>query len=363
MDTTSDLGPTQGQTTCTVVYYLSPAGQRAAALAGKHPAATQVLHVGPGDPAYAQLVEQADPTPPGGLLLGIGGAVRLYETRPSSYGGTARTEVTATYAGGPIPSDLEVTLRRPGLSPLSDMPTPQLDAPLTDGSSALAAFDADAAEAESHLARKAAAAEERAAKQRAADEERRAKDEARLPEVRARWAELVAEAQELGVDVPPDPEDAKLLDTGYNAPLGELFRAVTAARKRVEAQAYVASRATWVAEHGSDHLAEALELDLECDGLYREERLALERPGWVWEDRVMDFPEKDPRNPTPGAVTLLRQAREVEPAARLVWAGFGFVAGGVDFLGEEIWLARFVDRDGSEGALRELDDGSDDEDE
>lgn len=74
----------------------------------------------------------------------------------------------------------------------------------------------------------------------------------------------------------------------------------------------------WIREHGSERLRWLLDEGLELDAVYRDERLALERPGWQWSARV-DGAGKDPRNPPLEAKAILDEARKLEPGAVLRW--------------------------------------------
>lgn len=84
-------------------------------------------------------------------------------------------------------------------------------------------------------------------------------------------------------------------------------------------QAYTHDRKAWIAEHGSDRLKRAVELNLvdACDKVYREERLATEYKGWRW---YVDGEEHlEPRNPTTAEMDLLARTREWCPEAELVF--------------------------------------------
>lgn len=72
----------------------------------------------------------------------------------------------------------------------------------------------------------------------------------------------------------------------------------------------------WIRAFGSKRLKRMLEEEIECKAVYRDERLAAERPGWVYYN---DIPERthDPRNPPESAFDILDEARKVEPEAVL----------------------------------------------
>jgi hypothetical protein len=80
----------------------------------------------------------------------------------------------------------------------------------------------------------------------------------------------------------------------------------------------LALRARWIEKHGSERLrkASALGLLAESVGVYRDERLAVELPGWVWQgerDKVSPI-----FNPSEPALDLLAKVREQFPMAKLV---------------------------------------------
>jgi len=96
--------------------------------------------------------------------------------------------------------------------------------------------------------------------------------------------------------------------------------------------------AEWSRHYGSAHLKDLVGQGWDYYAVYRDERLALDRPGWVWSDSV---PGKrlPPRNPPVGAVRLLERARKVDASAQLwytVESGYIAVA---DFLDREVALS------------------------
>ncbi len=79
-----------------------------------------------------------------------------------------------------------------------------------------------------------------------------------------------------------------------------------------------AAREAWVSEHGSTRLRKALDAGLleQSATVYREERLAFERPGWVGlgaRDEVSEI-----HNPSEAALDVLFGVREIFRSARLV---------------------------------------------
>lgn len=92
-----------------------------------------------------------------------------------------------------------------------------------------------------------------------------------------------------------------------------------AAEEKAKAEAE-AERDKWILAHGSTRLQRILSEELidGSAGAYRDERLALERPGWVWE-RETSGNYDDIRNPGEQAFELLDWARRDEPEAKLVY--------------------------------------------
>ena len=79
----------------------------------------------------------------------------------------------------------------------------------------------------------------------------------------------------------------------------------------------------WVEYTGSARLTKALALGLlaESMGVYRDERLEHERPGWSWAAKGEEF--KDIVNPSEDALDALLAARGADPTARLQWSSQG----------------------------------------
>jgi hypothetical protein len=79
-----------------------------------------------------------------------------------------------------------------------------------------------------------------------------------------------------------------------------------------------AERLAWIAEHGSPRLQRLAAEEIECENVYLEERLALERPGWAYDSDVRGE-AKDTRNSKQEGLDLLDEARKIAPDAKLVW--------------------------------------------
>jgi len=73
--------------------------------------------------------------------------------------------------------------------------------------------------------------------------------------------------------------------------------------------AFCAERDAWVAAHGSARLQRSIAEGIECDSVYRDERLAVDRPGWRWYDT--------PRNVPESAFKVLDAARNFDVSATL----------------------------------------------
>lgn len=82
----------------------------------------------------------------------------------------------------------------------------------------------------------------------------------------------------------------------------------------------VVEAAIWTREHGSQRLRRIAEAGLLSSSLavYRDERLALERPGWRWESSIPGE-RKDIRNASEEALNLLDVAQEHAPDASLAF--------------------------------------------
>lgn len=116
---------------------------------------------------------------------------------------------------------------------------------------------------------------------------------------------------------------------GYVRELSEIVAAARAEREREEKErleaerlkaerekAEAAEREAWIREYGSPRLRRLLEEGIEHGTVYRDERLALERPDWSYNDKVIT---REPRNAPMAALELLDEARKTVPDARLVY--------------------------------------------
>lgn len=90
----------------------------------------------------------------------------------------------------------------------------------------------------------------------------------------------------------------------------------TQQEKKNREDAAEAERLAWIAANGSDRLRRCIAEGIECAAVYRDERLALERIGWVWLNSLRGD-TTDPRNPPASAFDLLDEARKACPIAKL----------------------------------------------
>ncbi len=103
-------------------------------------------------------------------------------------------------------------------------------------------------------------------------------------------------------------------------------RAVENARAKEEKE-----RLDWIAAHGSPRLHRLVKGKIEYKAVYRDERLAVDRPGWMWAEEHDDFEEA--RNAPEAALDLLDKACETIP-------------------GQAVWLRYVISRDEETGNER-----------
>jgi hypothetical protein len=78
----------------------------------------------------------------------------------------------------------------------------------------------------------------------------------------------------------------------------ERLWASATAQEAEKKAAVQAAELAWIKENGSPRLRRIAELGLGYGRLYRDERLASERPGWIWEAEMPKFTERDAYLPT-----------------------------------------------------------------
>lgn len=88
------------------------------------------------------------------------------------------------------------------------------------------------------------------------------------------------------------------------------------AEKAAKAKLAEEEKAAWIEAHGSNRLRRMAKEGIECQAVYRDERLALDRPGWRWLEDVHGE-NKEPRNVPEEAFAILDEARKVDPEAEL----------------------------------------------
>lgn len=96
------------------------------------------------------------------------------------------------------------------------------------------------------------------------------------------------------------------------------------AEKEKRDAAEIVERDRWIAEHGSQRLKMIVEEDMIDDSLavYRDERLAAERPCWIW-DATWHNNEvglRDVRNPAAKDLLWYRATRKRHPECKLIYA-------------------------------------------
>jgi len=111
--------------------------------------------------------------------------------------------------------------------------------------------------------------------------------------------------------------------------------------KRARLAKELESATAWSEEHGSPRLRRIATEGLlgSSMSVYRDERLAIDRPGWSWQPVSVTL--REPAAPDVEEFELLDEARESDPDARLRFATLGkgqgcFVAVS-EFLGRKIW--------------------------
>jgi hypothetical protein len=116
------------------------------------------------------------------------------------------------------------------------------------------------------------------------------------------------------------PLDAELLRVWQQAAQGARTGAEDERRKQQKREAYEQARAAWIGAHGSRRLRLAQEREYRHDGLYRDERLAAELPGFRG-DLGRKVEVKEIINPSEEALDLEQQVletvAELKPAVKV----------------------------------------------
>ena len=115
----------------------------------------------------------------------------------------------------------------------------------------------------------------------------------------------------------PEYQRLKSADEAREAAEKAEREAAAEAEAEAEAAAKAAAKAereAWIRAHGSARLRRCLEEGIAHMGIYRDERLAAERPGWAWDTEGSN---EDPINPPEEAFAMLDEARKTAPDAKL----------------------------------------------
>lgn len=91
------------------------------------------------------------------------------------------------------------------------------------------------------------------------------------------------------------------------------------AARKAKRKTYEAERLAWIAEHGSPHLKELVELNFPFAQTYRDERRAAELDDSWLSLGSLCGESKPIRDPDPDAISALKTIRERRPEAQLVW--------------------------------------------
>lgn len=91
------------------------------------------------------------------------------------------------------------------------------------------------------------------------------------------------------------------------------------AEKEAARQQELVERKAWAEQHGSTRLRRLLAEEIECTAVYRDERLAHDRPGWLWYQQVPGQIKGEPRNVAESAFETLDLSRQTDPSAKLAY--------------------------------------------
>lgn len=153
--------------------------------------------------------------------------------------------------------------------------------------------------------------------------DRQAYEEARAAAARRRWQrnreQMLTLLERDGANLPPKTR-AKLeayIETGDDTSgfgpehlLDIARKEINIARNEAKRRRYELERREWIAAHGSAHLRRLEQEGIEHDKSYRDERLAVEAPGYVWGRHLPAFDLRDALNPGPADIDMLDEARK-----------------------------------------------------
>ena len=129
-----------------------------------------------------------------------------------------------------------------------------------------------------------------------------------------------SEAKEIVSQMPEYLALKELEDRAREEEKAAKARAAEEARKAEEdaKSRRKAERIAWINAHGSARLRRCQAENIEHGAIYADERLAAERPGWLWWSDVPGD-DSEPRNPNEAAFAMLDEARKTAPDAKLVY--------------------------------------------
>lgn len=106
-------------------------------------------------------------------------------------------------------------------------------------------------------------------------------------------------------------------ETNEDTPLETALGDVTN-RSKLTAE-YKADRQKWGLVHGSERLKRCIQEEVDYNGIYINERLALEYPGWIRYTRIEGMHKRNVVNPTMDHFHMLDKARETLPNAKFAY--------------------------------------------
>jgi hypothetical protein len=162
-------------------------------------------------------------------------------------------------------------------------------------------------------------------------EANRARKAEAIADYRRRLAEFYARPvmEIVALDIPTPPSSTSASeDKVIREEFAEAERARKMERPRLDEEKKRAANAdclAWIDQHGSNRLKALVHEGISYDRDYRDERLALERPGWVWMSRVCgDLEEIEGVHVTDALIADLYAVRTNRVAdAKIAWLGEG----------------------------------------
>lgn len=291
-----------------IIYKLDENGRRASLLAGGDGRMLQVVEV----PATVELLEIATITSDGSAWI----ATTYLNREDGCAVGYPGASLENTYWGGPPSLYKQFFAHLTGVSE-AGFPSLYLSMPPTDPAAWALSIAADnqKRKEEAEAAFKADEARRQQAREAEAQKERAIVADWRAGGFSGRLYETSA----VLYFSKGSGQTVSSLEHAELEALRPLVEERNAAEARREAEAEAAKQAAleaaraemifWIRDHGSERLKKAVEANVEnqCRGVYRDERLALELPGWQWLDDDAEI--SDARNPSEAALDALLEAR------------------------------------------------------